>query len=397
MLRERSTWQNIANPRQASTNRRADIYTMNQDHSQPDITDYESGNPDEWAETVGDNKSVESEYEGDSVKRDEIGMGQMRDDTFKHKDSDKWDSGGKYDNQRLASTDRSKLALRVANSMLKTDHKPFVVRTAAELMSLPDSVLLSISKRLSSLNPMNMPMETRMRRSLACAKIAARMLGESASDADGEKLARIIASLDNPTLKSIISVLRKAKEDGEESDMGSDEGHEAAHKEDGEESDTGSDEGHEATGEECATDDDGHEAAGLTPSEMAMLDGMIQQPADAMLADMVGVNPAPAQVPAAPVMSVPVVDMPVMAADVNFDDNEDEGAPATQAQISSLEDLFSDSDEVQAQRSMKAAASEQAQRASGFSKSASTGAKKLGQVSRTASSKEEEVLASLWK
>jgi hypothetical protein len=69
-MRKRSTWTQTAAPtpgRQATTERRADIYTMNQEHPQPSPVDYENGNPDSWAETPvpGDKMSVNAEYEGD--------------------------------------------------------------------------------------------------------------------------------------------------------------------------------------------------------------------------------------------------------------------------------------------------------------------------------------------
>ena len=78
-MRTRSTWTNgTETPRQAATQRHADIYTMNQEHPQPKATDYESGDPDSWAESPTTNKNVEQEYEGDHVKRNEVGFGEFR-------------------------------------------------------------------------------------------------------------------------------------------------------------------------------------------------------------------------------------------------------------------------------------------------------------------------------
>jgi hypothetical protein len=105
-MRARSTWtkpEGNETPRQAATSRHADIYTMNQEHPQPSATDYENGDPDSWNETPTTNKNVEAEYEGDHVKRNELGFGEFRDDTWKHKDSDKWNDGKKYDNSKTAA------------------------------------------------------------------------------------------------------------------------------------------------------------------------------------------------------------------------------------------------------------------------------------------------------
>src|SRR5271170_2545065 len=101
MARERSTWKkpNGDTSRQAATQRRADIYKMNQEHPQPSATEYESGNPDSWAESWHGYGDVEAEYENGHVKRNELNFAEFRDNTWKHKDSDNWHSGkGNYDN-----------------------------------------------------------------------------------------------------------------------------------------------------------------------------------------------------------------------------------------------------------------------------------------------------------
>ena len=59
--RKRTTWPESGdgNSRAAAKSHQADIYTMNQEHPQPGVTDYESGSPDAWAETQTGNENVE--------------------------------------------------------------------------------------------------------------------------------------------------------------------------------------------------------------------------------------------------------------------------------------------------------------------------------------------------
>src|SRR5271157_5933691 len=100
-MRERSTWHSdgSAIPRQAATQRQADIYKMNQEHPDAKPIDYESGDPDSWAESLHGSEDWEKEYEGGHVKRNELNFAEFRDNTFKHKDSDNWHSSkGTYDN-----------------------------------------------------------------------------------------------------------------------------------------------------------------------------------------------------------------------------------------------------------------------------------------------------------
>src|ERR1700675_2567972 len=126
MNRQRSTWSSKpgseAAPRQAATSRKADIFTMNQEQPQPSPVEYESGDPDSWAETPTTNKNVEMDYEGDHVKRNEVGFGELRKDTFDHKDSKEWGGSGKYDNAREAAVLRkSSFALDLSRELLRTN------------------------------------------------------------------------------------------------------------------------------------------------------------------------------------------------------------------------------------------------------------------------------------
>jgi hypothetical protein len=164
--RARSTWtQGSPAPRQAAVARHADIYTMNQEHPQPALTDYETGDPDAWAETPvsGEKMSVGEEYEGEKVKRNEVGFGEFRGDTWKHKDSDEWGGKGKYDNSKVAAERKAQAAERVARAILRTSNERFVAETALELMALPSTSLASMHKRMDAVSPDSLAKENSKR------------------------------------------------------------------------------------------------------------------------------------------------------------------------------------------------------------------------------------------
>lgn len=403
-MRERLTWQKNSTPRQATTKRRADIYEMNQEHPQPSPTEYESGNPDEWAETPASNKSVELEYDGDHVKRNEIGLPEFRADTWDHKDSDHWNGKGKYDNQRLASEQRAKLAMRIASYTLRTDNRKLVEKVAADLMGAPDKVLVSMARGIKVASPDSLQGETRFRRSLACTKIAARILGDNGNDEEATKLAIVISSVDDPTLRKMISLLRESQKriaaDEEEEKP---ETETAAAKsetktapvapvamgKDDESCDTAGNQNDPDAGEHSAPE-------GEFSAEMAELDAMLgEQCADG--------DEALKQLFAPPVTPVPVVapvmQPAVMASDtpeISFEQDESPES-VSNVQLASLDDLFADNPEVQAQRQIAAAQSERTARELGFGSVGRTAsAKKLGQVTRMASVKPEELLSKLW-
>ena len=133
-MRKRSTWRNSPTTSSvASTSRRADVYTMNQDHKQPAIeTAYANGSPDEWAEGVakpGDEQEVE---------RNELGLLEFHSNTWKHKDSEKWNDGKKYDNARAAAERKATAATKIASILLKTASPEVVSEQALDLMGLSD-------------------------------------------------------------------------------------------------------------------------------------------------------------------------------------------------------------------------------------------------------------------
>ena len=435
-MRTRSTWtkpEGSETPRQAATQRHADIYTMNQDHPQPAATDYESGDPDSWAETPTTNKNVEQEYEGDHVKRNELGFGEFRDDTWKHKDVEKWNDGKKYDNKTAAERKASAVE-RVARAILRTADDELVRETAIDLMGLPDQVVIATLKRMDKISPDALAPTAKHRRAYACTKLAARLLGEVATEQSVERLATTFMTVDDPTLRSILQTVASAQaaankrvaqeEEQEEEGKTSQQTVQAQEQEEEQEGKTsqqtvqaqeeeqeeeGAKTSQEEEQEEGHTSEEQQEAHGLTPQEMGALDQMLHSEmgecapdagAPAGDADLMSIFTPPAA--AVPMPAMPMPAMP-MASDqggmpeVSFDDDDDDAGAVN---LASVADLFSDDPEVQAQRQIRAAHHEQVQRVAqgyqGIGRTASAGgAKKVGKVQPSKPTPSQQ-LESLW-
>jgi hypothetical protein len=263
-MRTRSTWQGkvAATPRQAATQRTADIYKMNQEHPDAGPIDYENGDPDSWAESWHGYGDVEKEYEGGHVKRNELNFAEFRDNTFKHKDSDNWHSGkgtydnvvdgeGKFENTSGKSTgekagrtyeatggkpsvsqtasgapaDRRDMAERkaaaverIVRAALRTSNDKLVADVAIGYMGMPDRVIVATLRALDAVSPDALTPENKMRRAMACTKLAARLLGDNGSDKQIETLASTIMTIDDPTLKSVLGQLAAARVAQEQDD-----------------------------------------------------------------------------------------------------------------------------------------------------------------------------------
>jgi chemotaxis protein histidine kinase CheA len=477
-MRARTTWQNegTAAPRQAATQRRADIYKMNQEHPNPGPTDYESGDPDSWAETPvpGDKMSVNAEYEGEHVKRNELGFGEFRDDTWKHKDSDKWNSGGKYDNSKVAAERKASAVEHIARAIIRSGDEHLIEQTSCDLMALPDQAIIATVKRMNETSVDALPADAKHRRALACTKLAIRLLGSAANDQTVETVARDFMKVDDPTLKAILrnvaSAIRTAQEQQQEQEEEEEEGGSTAQEEEEEEEEEEEGAAAKKTGQQeqqgqqqqqsqqeqqgqqqqqsqqeqqqgqqeqqgqqqqqsqqeqlmaqqqqlqaqqqqlqaqqeqqqqqqapCAQQQ--QDACGLSPAEMAALDGVLQSEAapgdglSALFTPPAPAAPVPGAVPAAPIASG--------SPEITFGgDDEDEELGVTTASAS-LDDLFADDPEVQAQRQIMAAQREQLQREVGYQgvgrTASAKGAKKIGQVVRQTPAKPEEALEALWE
>ncbi len=140
-MRERSTWdrQQI---KLAATNRVADPYTMNQDHAQPAADAYVTGTPSDFAEDVASPNRWEEEYKGGVVDRNEIGMPEMRGETFNHPEKTA---------SEAVLLKKADLCVKTARIMLgSTATEASVEDQAFGLMYLPDSELIRTFDRLAA-------------------------------------------------------------------------------------------------------------------------------------------------------------------------------------------------------------------------------------------------------
>ena len=146
---------------------------------------------------------------------------------------------------------------------------------------------------------------------------------------------------------------------------------------------------------------------GMSAEDFSMLDNMLQQEGQPVPAQPVGeLTELFEGVPQAPMMGDPmaVPAMPAMASqgpdiDITFGDDEGEARTASTEDTSSLDSLFADDPEVQAQREIVAAQQEQRVREGGYTPGSRTasagGARKLGNV-RGGKVNVDEDLANLW-
>jgi hypothetical protein len=143
-MRERTTWKRDVVVKKAADTANNDIYTMNQDHPQPGHGDYVIGDSSDFAEDIHTPNTWDVEYSGEEVKRNEIGLPEMRSDTFSH-------------SEKTASMEvllkKADLCVEVANMMLagkKTASAVSVEDQAVALMYLPDQELINTHTRLAA-------------------------------------------------------------------------------------------------------------------------------------------------------------------------------------------------------------------------------------------------------
>jgi hypothetical protein len=388
-MRKRTTWSS-AKPHQATTMRKADPYQMNQEHPQPSPVEYENGDPSSWAEDLAPNAHVEKEYEGGAVKRNEVGFPEFRDDTWDHKNTDKWgrDSKGKYDNQRNASERKASAVEKLARAVLSSSNDKLIEDQIVDFMSIPNQTLVSTLKRMKASSPESLEPKQRYNRAMACAKLSAQMLGDDASPGSVEKLGRAFFAANDSILKGIIQAASaRVAEDQPE----------------------------ELAKPEVATDSEESEVAtDSEESEVAMVEEMLNEELGAPPAPMAPVRAAPA----APVVDelqalfqppsaeAPHVSIPLAAAskgdiDISFDDGEETHTASQLPGDDMLDRLFSDHPEVQAQREISSASKAQTAAEFGFPVEARTAsansAKKIGQVKPTPGPSHDKLLEQLWE
>lgn len=160
-MRERTTWNRTEIQKQASamSKQAEDPRAMNQDHlqRQPSADKYLTGDPSTFAEDVHPSgQNWKAEYSNGETARDEIGLPEMRGDTFNHPETDPGSSPARGGGGRQASLDeetlvkKADLCCKVARQMLG----PKAIEAAVEdqalaLMNLSDPDLIATVNRLA--------------------------------------------------------------------------------------------------------------------------------------------------------------------------------------------------------------------------------------------------------
>jgi chemotaxis protein histidine kinase CheA len=133
----------------------ADPYLMNQDHvnQQPKPDAYVTGDPSTFAEDVHPSAGTwGAEYSGGEVKRNEVGMPEMRKDTFNHPEKTAAD--------HALLLKKADICIRVASRMLgKRAAETLVEDQAVALMHLPDEELVHTFNRLAEEQPIQSGMQ----------------------------------------------------------------------------------------------------------------------------------------------------------------------------------------------------------------------------------------------
>ena len=159
-MRERTTWNREAVLKSADSGKTAeDPRAMNQDHlqQQPAADKYliNTGTPSEFAEDVhpsGQNWKAEQDANG--TKRDEIGLPEMRGDTFNHPEKAPGSTPSRGGGGRQASQEglvkKADVCVQVARGMLPKDaSEQSVEDQAVSLMNIPDPELIETANRLA--------------------------------------------------------------------------------------------------------------------------------------------------------------------------------------------------------------------------------------------------------
>lgn len=142
-MRERSTWNRESVLKRAAVQKKADPYTMNQEHPQPASDKYVNGDPSAWAEDVHKPDDWAPEYSGGEVKRNEIGMPEMRPETMNHKEKTA------ASNELLVK--RADICIKLASKVLsKKASESAIEDQAVAFMELSDAALIGTLDRLAN-------------------------------------------------------------------------------------------------------------------------------------------------------------------------------------------------------------------------------------------------------
>jgi hypothetical protein len=149
-MRERSTWipDQIAK-RAAAVGKTADDPAVlnNPEHlkEQPSAEKYLTGGPSDFAEDVAA-PNWKAEYSGGETKRNEIGMPEVRPDTFNHAEK----TAGQQDEESDDLLEKkADVCLKLAKRMLKNASESMIEDQALAFMHMPDALLVETATRLA--------------------------------------------------------------------------------------------------------------------------------------------------------------------------------------------------------------------------------------------------------
>ena len=146
-MRERTTWSRAKIAADAFGRTAEDPRAMNQDHlkQQPAADAYTIGGPSEFGEDAHPSAGTwKAEQKGGETARNEIGMPEMRRDTFNHPEK----TASLPDEETLLL--KADLAAKVARTMLKKASEAAIEDQALALMHLPDAALVETANRLAA-------------------------------------------------------------------------------------------------------------------------------------------------------------------------------------------------------------------------------------------------------
>src|SRR6478736_173830 len=151
-MRERTTWnrEKIAQNVRIAEDPRA----MNQDHlsQQPAADKYEIGGPSDFAEDVHpSNTTWKAEYSGGEVKRNEIGMPELRGDTFNHAEKTAAEQQEEAAAEDEVLEKKASLCIKLAKRCLsKKASESMIEDQALAFMHMPDAALIESVNRLAA-------------------------------------------------------------------------------------------------------------------------------------------------------------------------------------------------------------------------------------------------------
>ena len=158
-MRERTTWNRADVQKQASAMKRADDpRAMNQDHlsQQPSADKYLTGDPSTFAEDVHPSgKNWKDEYSNGQTSRNEIGMPEMRGDTFNNPETDPGSSPARGGARQAAIDEetlvkKADLCCKVARQILGSKAVEAAIEDQAlALMNLSDTDLIATVNRMA--------------------------------------------------------------------------------------------------------------------------------------------------------------------------------------------------------------------------------------------------------